>query len=150
MADIERLDRALDYIERHPEQHDQGVWMRGTTADGKVDCGTAACLAGWVVAQAHPDAVFVPDKLDLSPRMRHIRMHSAVRIGDQVEPVADQARKLLDINEYQAQALFSAGNDLGDLRRMRNLLAEDPDVSGGALADEGGDYDDDYDGTFYG
>jgi hypothetical protein len=137
MVDIERLDGALAWIEAHPEQHDQGVWVRGVV-DGRVDCGTTACLAGWVVAQAHPDAVFIPDKLDLSPRMRHIRMHSAVRIGDKAESVSDQARQLLGINDAQADALFSASNDLDDLKRMRDMLAKDPNVSGVDLA---GDWD---------
>jgi hypothetical protein len=30
-------------VEQHPEQHDQG----------KVTCGTTACLAGWTIALAH-------------------------------------------------------------------------------------------------
>jgi hypothetical protein len=139
MADIERLDRALAHIEAHPEQHDQGVWLRTPDGDGAVSCGTTACVAGWVVAQAHPDAVFVPDELDRAARTR---MHSAVRIGDQVEPIPSRAQRLLGINSSQADALFRAGNDLDDLKRMRDMLAEDPDVSGSDLALEGGgEYD---------
>lgn len=31
----------LDYIDAHPEQHDQDVWIQ------EKECGTAGCFAGW-------------------------------------------------------------------------------------------------------
>jgi|GEM_PF-3357940 hypothetical protein len=34
--------RVLDHIDAHPEQHDQGTWIKVGT-----DCGTVACFAGW-------------------------------------------------------------------------------------------------------
>jgi hypothetical protein len=35
--------RVLDHIDAHPEQWDQGIYIR------KAECGTAACFAGWTV-----------------------------------------------------------------------------------------------------
>lgn len=130
MADIERLDRALAYIEAHPEQHDQGVWLK------KVDCGTAACLAGWVVVQEYPQAGFVKTAYDYGDRF------SMVGINPQDEPVYVHltATELLDINGEQADELFNEFNTLQHLKRMRDLLAADPGVGWKALREvrEGG------------
>jgi hypothetical protein len=38
--------RVLDHIDAHPEQWDQGIWIRES------DCGTAGCFAGWAVLLA--------------------------------------------------------------------------------------------------
>lgn len=35
----ELLERTMQWIKDHPEQHDQNTWVN--------DCGTAACFAGW-------------------------------------------------------------------------------------------------------
>lgn len=141
MADIERLDRALAWIEAHPEQHDQGVWARDVGADGKVNCGTAMCLAGWVVAQEDPDATFIRDDIDTQmPGM----MHSTVRTGaGDVESVEDLAGRLLDVTPGQREALFSAGNTIEDLKAMRGVLVDNPDAAGIELEDACG-YGEDY------
>lgn len=136
MADIERLDRALAHIEVHPEQHNQHVWMRPGNTEGRVDCGTAACLAGWVIAQEYPDAVFVMDGWD---RMSPGSMASNFRTGDdspdRQRRIEDSATELLGLTPGQATVLFSAGNTIVELKNMRNLLAADPAASVSALSD---------------
>lgn len=123
MVDIERLNRALAHIEAHPEQHDQGVWLR------KVDCGTAACLAGWVVIQEYPEAGFVRDRYDIG------NTYSRVDILPEGEaPLVDEvASQLLGITSDQADALFDESNTIGHLRAMRDLLAADENVYGDEL-----------------
>lgn len=124
MADIARFDRALDHIEAHPERHEQGVWVRKS-----VNCGTAGCIAGWVVVQEYPDAEFVQDSHD------HGGSYSSVALPGGVESIEQVARGLLGIDTGQGDALFASGNTLDELRAMRDLLAERPDVPGYNLAD---------------
>jgi hypothetical protein len=135
MADIERLDRALAHIEAHPEQHDQDVWLRDTTAGGKVDCGTAGCLAGWVVAQAHPEASFIrADDADKAPgACSRVEIEPGV-----VRPIEDYAQQLLDISKGQAVALFMPGNTVETLKGMRNILAAQPYATGTWMIDHAG------------
>lgn len=49
-----------DQIRDHPETHDQGNWWRKAQYPVVVpgDCGTRACVAGWAVHFAHPNAIF--------------------------------------------------------------------------------------------
>lgn len=128
MPDIERLDRALAHIEAHPEQHNQGAWVQ--SPGDRVNCGTAACLAGWVVIQEHPEATFVRDKWDVGDTYSH------VRIGPDgpTHLIERLAAALLDVDEQRAGQLFCAGNDLDVLKAMRNLLREDPYASSVDLA----------------
>lgn len=37
MLNIDLLDKTMNYIIEHPEEHDQGMWR----------CGTSRCFAGW-------------------------------------------------------------------------------------------------------
>jgi hypothetical protein len=50
MPNIELLKRVRAQITEHPETHNQRVWAKRT------ECGTTACVAGWAVLLAHPDA----------------------------------------------------------------------------------------------
>lgn len=123
MADIERLNRALAHIEAHPEQHDQGVWLR------KVDCGTAACLAGWVVIQEYPEAGFVRDRYDIGNTYSRVDI-----LPEGKAPLVDEvAFQLLGITSDQADVLFDERNTIGHLKAMRDLLAADENVYGDEL-----------------
>jgi hypothetical protein len=135
MIDIERLDRALAYIEAHPEQHNQGVWLSSPVP--KVDCGTAACLAGWVMLQEYPEAVFEQDRYDHGPTYSKVREP----YGEQMD-VEATARKLLGLDHGQAGVLFAPENDLAALKRLRNVLATDPQASHEALVDAAESADD--------
>ncbi|AMS02636.1 hypothetical protein BJD55_gp130 [Gordonia phage Yvonnetastic] len=49
-VNVELIDKVLEAVEKHPEQHDQGSW--GFKEEG---CGTTMCVAGWaVVLSGHP------------------------------------------------------------------------------------------------
>lgn len=41
---VARLRRVLEFLTEHPQMWDQGSWMSRPT-----ECGTAGCLAGWMV-----------------------------------------------------------------------------------------------------
>lgn len=133
MIDISRLDRALAYIEAHPDEHNQRVWLKAAS------CGTTACLAGHVVMQEHPDG-------HPSGVYYHEGGHAydfwLVPGGMQL-PVAQEAARLLGLDEEQADSLFCGSNTLDDLKRMRDMLADDPDAPGWKLdgldADPDGD-----------
>lgn len=43
IRDLSKLDEVMDYIEAHPEEHDQRVWLARTA------CGTRGCLAGHAI-----------------------------------------------------------------------------------------------------
>jgi hypothetical protein len=110
MTDMRRLDAALDQIHDHPQLWNQSFWLAAT------DCGTAGCLAGWVVMLEYPngEADFLDDD------------NCAVWVADGVPiDVYDEAVRLLDITTDQANRLFEPGNTWTDLVRYRGRLAAD-------------------------
>ncbi len=114
MIDIARLDRALDHIDAHPELHQQGEWLV------TLDCGTGGCLAGWVVLQEYPEAELVRTWADEPGYFSH------VKAGEEVISVPFEAARLLGVNEDQSLALFTSENTIGQLRAMRDALADNP------------------------
>jgi hypothetical protein len=92
------LRKTLEHITAHPEEWDQGVWMRQSN---RTECGTAGCVAGWALTFAGHEldfeSCFFPNEaLDLID-------------GRPIETVA-QAE--LGLTEDQANALFSEHNGL--------------------------------------
>lgn len=124
---VARLQRALDHITDHPEEWDQGAWLKWINADGLTTdswdevssggCGTACCLAGRIVLN-EPGVEFV--------RAAPYREYSyadgdRVRYQDRVWVVSELAISLLtDDTVYGSsrsnfQNLFSGVNTLEDL-----------------------------------
>lgn len=50
VRNVELLERVMQHIQDHPEQHNQREWIEN-------DCGTAACFAGWAVQFSDMQAV---------------------------------------------------------------------------------------------
>lgn len=136
MIDIERLDRALARIAAKPETHHQGAWII------ELHCGTGGCLAGHVVLDAHPGAK--PARFDgvdfIDDSGEEYKAYTHVLLPDGTElSVRNEAARLLGLTDgfglidTQASALFAGGNTLEVLRRMRDMLAADPGVSGSEL-----------------
>lgn len=120
MVDIARLDRALAYIEAHPDEHNQRTWLKAAS------CGTAACLAGHVVMQEHPDGRPSPRGAYLS---EGAWAYDFWELFDGTDiPVSHEAARLLGLDEEQADSLFNGSNTVDDLKRMRGMLADDPDT----------------------
>lgn len=92
---IALLNRVMDYIEGHPERHNQLAWI------GE-DCGTVACFAGWTVLLHHGVTSYP----------------QAQRYND--EHLPDEATLLLGLTEGQAAWMFDAARTREDLRRAVN------------------------------
>lgn len=92
--------RVLDHIEAHPEEWYQGRWY------SELSCGTTACFAGHAVLLAGGKIV------------QRIRPFYLAQIpgSDILNDIRDAARSVLGISEWGADCLFSASNDLEDLR----------------------------------
>jgi len=112
MVNIEVLDKALDWIEKNPDQHRQSVWFQRT------DCGTGMCLAG-VVATQHG---WTPD-WSAGRLSGYGEETSLVMKGDDYGKVSSVARGLLGLELEDSELLFDAENSLDDLKAMRDDLA---------------------------
>lgn len=107
----ELLERVMQHITDHPEQHNQSMWVN--------ECGTAACFAGWatllsgwyVQRVAPSKVVYVAHQDDLRDFL-----------------VNDLAVELLGITNDEADVLFGYGNS----REMLQLMVKDL-VNGDAL-----------------
>jgi hypothetical protein len=88
---------ALDYIKAHPEEWKQGTWR----------CETAFCFAGHVAISAG----------GLCWSNTHSNYDYDVTVpGGRIE-VDELAQRLLGLDWYQANGLFSYDNTLYDLKR---------------------------------
>jgi hypothetical protein len=113
--------RVLDHIDAHPEQHDQRVWI-----ENRSECGTAACLAGWVclLSGDRPDFDHEEDEA----------CEVFLGKGDSAMPVAERAASLLGIpyDEWESfgNPLFSQYNTREDLGRLvEEIFGPRPDVA---------------------
>lgn len=109
---VEQRTRAyavLDFIEAHPDKHDQDYWLMSfsrmpqggfTTETALKRCGTTACYAGWTVLLAGLPIQYDPwgdtDKRWL---------------------VRNRAAVLLGLTDGEEQALFRHARDLADVRK---------------------------------
>ena len=104
--------RVLDFLDAHPEQHAQGVWI------GKGECGTIGCLAGWACLLSG-DQPSMPDEPD-DPEEETERVHVAWQRESRFIPA--RAAELLGIpfdNALWASGgLFYAYNTREDLGRL--------------------------------
>jgi hypothetical protein len=99
---LEKLDEAIAYIEKHPEQHDQATWFRRYT------CGSTACLAGHVA---------ILDGWTL------IDGHGMAEKAGVLRHVADVAEAVLDLDDLEVDRLFYAADALADIKRYRDRIA---------------------------
>lgn len=95
---------------------DLGVWVEQQGADPDPECGTTACLAGWVVMDAYPGARGLPTTVAGC----HVRLPEH---GGTVD-VPETAEHLLGLTPAEAADLFYAV-DLGQLLRIADQLLEE-------------------------
>ena len=95
---FELMDRTLDYIVEHPEEHVQREWVCGT---GQCFAGSALALQGY---RLHRDGT------DWASRL--------LKEGH----IADLARAELGIDDASAGLLFSGGNTIEDLKQLVDIL----------------------------
>lgn len=133
--DLERIDRLIAWAEVEYEkmlaglksEWDQGDWVHELWADpdGENDdftvCGTACCMAGrvgledGVLINLTPDTIFTEER----------ELLGGGRIIQQA-PVARYARNVLGIvrDDWRIGDLFAGENKIGDLKRIRDNIAE--------------------------
>jgi hypothetical protein len=105
----------LDYIEDHPERHDQDTWItvggglptitdRNTrTTVENADCGATCCFAGWAVL-LNGDTIASGSLVYNSN-------------GRFVSNIDIYARHLLGLTPDEADELFYGAKDIDDVRR---------------------------------
>jgi len=108
MANIELLNKVMNHIELHPNQHDQTVWAERTV------CGTAMCFAGWAVVLSGGKIAFAGN----STRTSQCRIDGAM---DDIDLVAE---RLLGLSMDDANDLFGPTNTIEDLREIVDMLIE--------------------------
>jgi len=97
----ELLEKTMQFILDHPEQHDQSAW-----------CGTPQCFAGWAAT--------------LTGWAKVAGWDVYVRRGDREERVSVVAAEELGLTEREANVLFNGGNDVSELQMMvKDLLNGD-------------------------
>jgi hypothetical protein len=102
-----RAYRTLDFIEAHPDKHDQAFWIyreaisQPITLDldlAVTECGTTACFAGWTVL--------------LAGQQISARRTAMDRFG-----IPERAEGLLGLTIEEADELFWQADDLADVRK---------------------------------
>ena len=109
MINAPLLQKALDHIEAHPDEHDQAHYASRTSG-----CGTAYCLAGHVAVIE-----------GWTPIFRHGVTATMAFQRDHVNRLAnDIASEALGLNTVDAGVLFAAGNTRNDLWTMAERLTD--------------------------
>lgn len=127
MPNIERLHAVLDHIKTLPDavrlnlsdtsnygepMWDQRKWIAlppSTMMEGS--CATAGCFAGWAVMMYAGEFT-----LDLTTR-DYAMIHNVIIDGESI-PIQEKARTILELNGYEADALFDYDNDLPQIERV--------------------------------
>jgi hypothetical protein len=96
---VKLLKKVKRAMLKHPENTNMSHWV--VHEDGTAPCGTAGCIAGWVVAEAS---------------IRKLRNIPAERTVSWSLRFQEKARKLLRITEHQGDMLFKLDYWPGNLR----------------------------------
>lgn len=113
------LRRTLEYIEAHPEEHDQRHWAQRTA------CGTTMCIAGTAVMLGIPNAEFAWGVGDSDSNRANQLVGVPVTEADEWQPQIERlATELLELDEYDVQGIFFNMDDFEALQNAWNLLEE--------------------------
>lgn len=116
--------RVLDYIEAHPERHNQNSWVSSDVLEQNVDrydiegsCGTTACFAGWTVLLSGATIDLEDESVfnHVSARWQSIPRFAADLLG-----ISEAAAPCgcSDCNDRPATRLFYRAEDIEDLRKV--------------------------------
>lgn len=105
-VNVPLLRKTLEHIEAHPEEHNQRVWAVRTS------CGTAACLAGWVVQLAGRDLDWVDGVC--GPFATH------VQVDEETVSIRAMAMMELGLDGTRANILFDSDNSRAQLWGLAN------------------------------
>lgn len=120
---VELLERTLEYVIAHPDEHDQNTW-RSVLSCGTTMCfaGHAATLAGgsWVTIEDHWYGL-IPEADDEYQWAYHGVPYVLVR---------KRAQRVLGLTDEQANALFLRADDLAKVKEVVHAI-----ITGGPLPD---------------
>lgn len=126
MINTELLQRELDWLLQHPEQHRQGAYLRlphdydpwsaANTTEWR--CGTAACLAGWTALHLG----WLPVKSTYNSLVGDVPMKLVG--GDELRSPHTVARDALGLTDRQALELFAGHNSLLELYQIAARLTD--------------------------
>lgn len=132
-AQLAELDAVIAELKAHPERHNQQAWVffDGETppvVTPALDCGSAFCIAGGLVARAGGDIQWVRRfSWDLN---RDIwTADHVITPDDRYAWISRYAAELLGLDEDDseinelAERLFSAYNTMNDIDAIRNEIA---------------------------
>lgn len=105
---LDKLDAAIEWIEAHPEQHDQGDPF------ARRECGTTACLAGILCLLDGWEPAWEDDEEEDA--------YFAVKNGEKRNAMR-LARELLGATRYQADSLFLESWSLDEIKARRDEYA---------------------------
>lgn len=106
--DVPRMRKTLEHVTAHPEEWDQGMWAQQTA------CGTTACFAGHVVADAGYDFLWGLNG-ETNPDGSYNTDAWYASVDGQKQYISVVAARLLGLSLEQAESMFSVANGLGDL-----------------------------------
>lgn len=117
MPNVPLLEKTMDYIVCHPEEHDQSFWVV-ERACGTTRCfaGTAAMLAGYTMSNG---ACFVAADDNLGQKWK----------GKFVANVGDIAQRELGLSVWQAQRLFSGATTIDELQLVVKDIANEQRIA---------------------
>lgn len=104
------LRKELEYVTVHRDEWQQGTWLRRSDVTA---CGTVGCLAGNTVLHH-----------GWTPNWYEYLITEEVTKDGVISEVQAVARDLLDLEPYQAKALFEAGNTLIELWVLANVVSD--------------------------
>lgn len=129
---VERLQAALNRIEKREVQHAQDVWCEGEPDDDgiiEIDCASFRCLAGDIVLASGEWVPIVPF-IDMTAACEVIpvgRVEEFRRPGVATVPrttFSEAAAKLLGLDEDEAGDLFSGANTVAELWIIAHELTD--------------------------
>lgn len=102
----ELLQQTMQYIKDHPERHNQGQWV----------CGTSACFAGWTLLLS---GMMEEEVEELRGRGLGLGVHPRTgEIDWRYNGVAQKARQRLGLTMSESEKVFSEGNSSAMLELM--------------------------------
>lgn len=110
----ELLQRTMQHLLDHPEQHDQQVWVS--------ECGTTACFAGWALKLSGVDQFMTLTKC----HQTNSTWQDCEYYG-KTHTIQGLAQGLLDLTDEQTEILFDDFNTIPMLELMvKDLVNGNP------------------------
>jgi hypothetical protein len=110
--DIPLLRKHMDWVLEQAQLENNGEWEQRAWAM-KIDCGTARCIAGNVVAMDGGEF-----------RFNEVGMTDYAIIDGGPRTIRDYAQKRLGLTNEQASHLFMCDNTVEDIVRIAGEIAE--------------------------